>query len=65
MRVESPTIRTVGESIGSAAPSAPSPLPAVLQRHEGPFRDLDLLAIGIVLLVVLVILALRRLTRRR
>ncbi len=44
---------------------APAPPPAMLRRHEGPFRELDLLAIGSVLLAVLVILAVRKVFGRR
>ncbi len=65
MRADSLTIGTAAGSIDSAAQPAPSQLPTALQRREGPFRDLDLLAIGSVLLVVLVILAVRRVFRRR
>lgn len=65
MRVESLTIAAVGASTEPLAQPAPSPLPTALQRREGPFRDLDLLAIGTVLIVVLAILALRRIMRRR
>ena len=48
----------------STSDSAPAEVPFALQR-EGPFGQLDLLAIGVVLLPVLVILGLRRLARRR
>lgn len=44
---------------------APQPVPFLLRRQEGPFRELDLLAIGSVLLVVLVILGVRRLLKKR
>ena len=44
---------------------APPPLPAMFQRHEGPFRELDLLAIGSVLLAVLLVLAMRKLFGKR
>ena len=39
-------------------------LPQMLRREEGPFRELDLLAIGSVLVVVMAILGLRRLFRK-
>ena len=65
MRADSRTIGTGAGSTDSAAQPVPSQLPAVLQRGEGPFRDLDLLAIGTALIVVLVILAVRRVFRRR
>lgn len=42
----------------------PSPLPHLLRRQEGPFRELDLLAIGAVLVVVMAILGLRWLLRK-
>ena len=44
---------------------APAPPPAMFQRQEGPFRELDLLAIGSVLLAVLLILAARKLFGKR
>lgn len=47
-----------------AQPETPQ-LPGLLQRHEGPFREMDLLAIGSVLVVVLVILGVRRLRNDR
>ena len=40
-------------------------LPQMLRRHEGPFRELDLLAIGAVLVVVMAILGVRRLLGKR
>jgi hypothetical protein len=40
-------------------------LPQMLRRQEGPFRELDLLAIGSVLVVVMAILGIRRLVRKR
>ena len=43
----------------------PPQIPLLFRRQEGPFRELDLLAIGSVLLVVLAILGLRRLLKRR
>lgn len=42
------------------ASPAPPPLPVMSQRQEGPFRELDLLAIGSVLLAVLLTLAVRK-----
>ena len=65
MHANSLAVVTGAERGDSAAEPPPSQLPTVLQRREGPFRDLDLLAIGSVLVVVLVILALRRVFRRR
>lgn len=44
---------------------AQQPAPFLLRRQEGPFRELDLLAIGSVLLVVLGILGFRRFLKRR
>lgn len=44
---------------------APQPVPFTVRRQEGPFRELDLLAIGTVLLVVMAILGFRRLFRKR
>ncbi len=44
---------------------APTPLPAMFRRQEGPFRELDLLAIGSVLLAVLLILAVRKVFGKR
>lgn len=43
---------------------SPAPLPHLLRRQEGPFRELDLLAIGAVLVVVMAILGLRWLLRK-
>lgn len=37
----------------------------MFRRHEGPFRELDLLAIGSVLLAVLLILAVRKVFGKR
>jgi len=37
----------------------------MLRRHEGPFRELDLLAIGSILLAVLLILAVRNVFGKR
>jgi len=45
--------------------AAPQPVPFLLRRQEGPFRELDLLAIGSVLLVVLAILGIRRFFKKR
>jgi hypothetical protein len=44
---------------------APPPAPVVSQRQEGPFGELDMLAIGTVLLAVLLILSVRRVFGRR
>ncbi len=44
---------------------APPQHPALSQRQEGPFRELDLLAIGSVLLAVLLILAVRKVFGKR
>ncbi len=44
---------------------APAPPPAMFRRNEGPFRELDLLAIGSVLLAVLLILAVRKIFGKR
>ncbi|MDA7949352.1 MAG: hypothetical protein MPJ78_17970 [Hyphomicrobiaceae bacterium] len=44
---------------------APQPAPFLLRRQEGPFGELDLLAIGSVLIVVMAILGFRRLFRKR
>ncbi len=44
---------------------APSPHPAISRRQEGPFGELDLLAIGSVLLAVLLILAVRKAFAKR
>lgn len=43
--------------LSTPAPSLP---PTVSRRQEGPFRELDMLAIGSVLLAVLLILAVRK-----
>lgn len=40
-------------------------LPQMLRRQEGPFRELDLLAIGAVLVVVMAILGMRWLLGKR
>lgn len=40
-------------------------LPQMLRRQEGPFRELDLLATGAVLVVVMAILGVRWLMGRR
>lgn len=40
-------------------------LPQMLRRQEGPFRELDLLVIGAVLVVVMAILGVRWLLGRR
>lgn len=47
------------------AAAAPQDAPTVLQRGEGPLRDLDLLAIGVVLAAVIAVHAVRRLVRKR
>lgn len=39
-------------------------LPQMLRRQEGPFRELDLLVIGAVLVAVMAILGIRRLLRK-
>jgi hypothetical protein len=48
----------------SPAP-APTPSPVISQRQEGPFGELDMLAIGTVLLAVLLILSVRKVLGRR
>ena len=45
--------------------SAPTPSPVISQRQEGPFGELDMLAIGTVLLAVLLILSVRRVFGKR
>ena len=45
--------------------NASPPSPVVSQRQEGPFGEIDLLAIGTVLLAVLLILSVRRVFGRR
>ncbi len=44
---------------------APPPHPAMSRRQEGPFGELDMLAIGAVLLAVLLILAVRKVFGKR
>ncbi|GBE44769.1 hypothetical protein BMS3Bbin10_02874 [bacterium BMS3Bbin10] len=44
---------------------APPPHPAMSRRQEGPFGELDMLAIGTVLLAVLLILAVRKVFGKR
>lgn len=44
---------------------APPPSPIVSQRNEGPFGELDMLAIGTVLLAVLLILSVRKVFGKR
>ena len=46
------------------SPASP-PHPALSRRQEGPFRELDMLAIGSVLLAVLLILAIRKVFGKR
>ena len=48
----------------SPAP-APTPSPVISQRQEGPFGELDMLAIGTVLLAVLLILSVRKVLGKR
>ena len=44
---------------------APPLHPALSGRQEGPFREMDMLAIGTVLLAVLLILAVRKVFGKR
>ncbi len=44
---------------------ASTPPPAMFRRNEGPFRELDLLAIGTVLFAVMLILAVRKVFGKR
>ena len=48
-----------------ASDLAPPEHPALSGRQDGPFREMDMLAIGTVLLAVLVILAVRKVFGKR